>query len=209
MGRPCRTAGAVMTKVTIEIEDVTDKKACKLAIRKLYTTFIDHYGREEADQIWFLQNRDLNAAREKAYWHPRLTLSRALAALPSMEPGDKRLVLEYYAMEKPSKEGLAKELARRNVSLNNETNEWDAAWHLCAAQNKEPPWPLGQRPPAPYGPTGTTSWQTMLQQIKRVFRKHKEACAAIGAAPPELREDELRRAGVWSSAVRAPRRGTK
>jgi hypothetical protein len=107
--------------VSIEIDDIADKKACELAVRKLYTALIDHHGKEEADRLLRLFPRDLNAAREQAYWHPRRTLNRALYVPPYIEPDDERLVLEYYAMEKPSKEGLAKYLARRNVSLNKET----------------------------------------------------------------------------------------
>jgi hypothetical protein len=104
-------------------------------------------------------------------------------------------VLEYYAMAKPSKEGLAKELARRNVSLNKETKEWAALWTKRVREDRKPPWP--SQPPAPYGPNGTTDWGTMLTHIKRVFRKHKEACAAFAVAPPEIREEDLRNTGNW------------
>lgn len=199
-----------MTRITIEIEDIAgkrvctieteniaDKRACQIATSKLYTALIDHYGKDVADLIWFLQVRDMDLTREK---EPH-TLSRALEALPFMENQDKRLVLEYYAMEKPSKTGLAKELAHSNVVFNKRNKELAAERRLWNAQ-KEHPWHLS----VPYGPTGTTSWETMLQQIKRVFRKHKAACAVIGAAPPELRQVELVRV---RHALREPARGTK
>ena len=59
---------------------------------------------------------------------------------------DFRLLSEYYSMTKPNKLKLATELARKNETL-----------------------PRAER----YGPRGTTSPLTMLQQIKRVLRDER------------------------------------
>jgi hypothetical protein len=209
-------------KLSIEIEDITDKKACVLAAGKLFTAFIDHHGYEEAFRL-MMEKRDLNTERARAYWSPRNELGRALSAeQPLMEEDDKRLVLEYFAMKKPSKQGLAKELARKNVLLNKQNKEWIRIYQECWEQYRPPPWP--KQPPPPYGSSGSTSADTILQQIKRVFRDRPAACAAIGAAPADVREEELRKAEVscrmaaMNQALglrtarylrRAARRGTK
>lgn len=111
-------------------------------------------------------------------------------------PHDARMIFEYYAMAKPSKEGLAKELARKNETLHESWREWlplDREWqaHRERVAALPPPRTLREPPPYPpalYGPRGTTDWQTMLQHIKRVFRKYKETCATISELPIEKRE---------------------
>ena len=100
-----------------------------------------------------------------------------------MEDDDLRLVLEYLAMEKPARKG-SQRAARRNVSLNKEMKG--------LVQDRRLPQLKPPRPQAPYGRTGSTDWQTLLTHIKRVFRKHKEACAVLAAAPPDARAKELR-----------------
>jgi hypothetical protein len=171
-----------MTRVSIEIEDIGDRKACVLALRKLFTALEDYYGGKEADNIWRYNNYDPRAP----YWLARFKLNKALSLT---EPDDQRLIFEYYAMAKPSKEGLAKELARRNGPLHDEWREWLSLEDEWLAQRRAPRPP--PRPPAPYGPRGTTDWRTMLQHIKRVFRKHRDACIAVEGAPHDLREEEL------------------
>ena len=119
----------------------------------------------------------------------------------SGSPHDARLILEYYAMAKPSKEGLARELARKNESLREQWREWlplSREWeaHREQVAALPPSRTLPPRPPYPpalYGPRGATDWRAMLQQIKRVFRGYKEACAIISELPTQRRE-ELHRA---------------
>jgi hypothetical protein len=201
-----------MTKVSIAIENIADRKACVVAIRQLFAALEEQYGEKEAERIW-RYNNDLQAPK----WRAREKLSRALAGL---EYGDRRIIFEYYAMAKPSKEGLAKKLASKNGSLHEKWREWLAANREWWSQHGEEyrrqseiielargteHWPpklprlpeFPQRPAAPFGPRGTTEWQTMLQHIKRIFRNHKEACAAIGDATPELRKEELLEVEPW------------
>jgi hypothetical protein len=138
-------------KLTIEIEDIGDERACVAAMKKLLGALREHHGRRRADLLW------------SSYGDPaELKFFRACRHFSYEEL---RLVLEYYAMAKPSKLGLAKELARRNETL---------------------------RPKESYGPNGTTDKDTMHQQIKRVFKRGtKEVLRIIGEAAPELREEGL------------------
>jgi hypothetical protein len=177
-----------MTRVSIEIEDIGDKKACALALRKLFAALEDHYGGKEADNIWRYNNSDPRAP----WWLPQHKFDKALSA-SLIGPDDQRLIFEYYAMAKPSKEGLAKELARRNGSLQVKWREWlllEKDWQ--AKRHASPTMLSPPMPAAPYGPRGATDWQTMLQHIKRVFRKHRDACIAVEGAPLDLREEKLR-----------------
>jgi hypothetical protein len=98
---------------------------------------------------------------------------------------DLRLVLEYCAMDKPSKQGLAKMLAKRNRDL----------------------------PQAEKYARGSTGESALLQQIKRVFRRG--GIEEIAAGPPALRASYLRhcetcaKAGVQSVGWRRPGRRVK
>jgi hypothetical protein len=176
-----------------------------LSHRQLFAALEKHYGEREARSIW-MSNYDLQAPR----WQAREKLDHALRG---MEYADRRLIFEYYAMEEPSKEGLAKALANKNAALHQEWREWKTAQNRWVEENREglrrydelaelyhrtgrrpmalpslPPEP--QRPSGLFGSRGTTDWQTMHHQIKRVFRKYAEACAAVGEAPIEIREEE-------------------
>jgi hypothetical protein len=78
-------------------------------------------------------------------------------------PEDFRLALEFYAMPKPNKEKLAEDLARKNETL-----------------------PKYNR----YGPRGTTSPMTMLQQIKRVLKRKEYR--EVAKLTPAQRVEALR-----------------
>ena len=135
------------TKLTIEIEDIGDERACAAAARRLFDALRERHGRTGAYMLW-------DYGRHAEFEN----------ACESFVPEELRLVLEYYAMTKPSKLGLAKDLAQRNESL-----------------------PPTER----YGPNGSADEDTMHQQIKRVLRRDKGACRIIGKAAAELREEKL------------------
>jgi hypothetical protein len=146
-----------MTKLSIEIDDISDERACVASIGKLFSVLRESHGHQRTDALW------------RSCYDPADPADPAevefLLACRHFILQELRLVLEYYAMAKPSKLGLAKELARRNETL---------------------------RPKESYGPNGTTDEDTMHQQIKRVFRRDKEAFRIIGEATTELREERLR-----------------
>jgi hypothetical protein len=193
-----------MTKVTITIEDMADRKACVIAIRQLFAALEGHHGEREANHIW-----DSNQDHLMPKWQARKKLDHALRGL---EYSDQRLIFEYYGMAKPSKEGLARDLAAKNVSLHEEWHDWLAAWrkwwaqHGAEARRRQEiielargteQWPpnlprlpdFPQRPAALFGPRGATDWRTMHQKIKRVFRAYPDACAGVNEAPIETREE--------------------
>jgi hypothetical protein len=198
-----------VTKISITIEDIADRKACVSAIRRLFTALEEHYGERAAFHIW-ISNQD----RQTPKWRAREKLQHALVGL---ESGDQRLIFEYYAMAKPSKEGLARDLAAKNVPLHEKWREWLVAYREWWVQHGEEyrsqaeiierargtdSWPpklprlpeFPQRPTALFGPRGTTDWRTMHQQIKRVFRMYPDACVAVSEAPIEIRKEELLKA---------------
>jgi hypothetical protein len=177
-----------VTKITIELEDIADKKACAIAIRKLFAALETQHGEREASRMW---NRHGEFDLTSPKWTGRFKLQEALRDLPDLEQHDLRLVLEYFAMSKPSKRGLAKELARRNVGLNEKWRAWVAERRGLEAERADTPWP--NPPSAPYGPKGTTNWKSMQTRIKNIFRDYPETCAVYAAAPPEIRQDELER----------------
>jgi len=151
-----------VTKLTIEIEDAGDESACVVAIQKLYTALADLHGEAKAADIWS-QHLDFRAPRWRAYYEQ---LKKFQDAIRCLAEEDRRLILEYYAMPRPSKRGLAIALARKNESL----------VEVCR-----------------YGPNGTQDPDTMLQQIKRMFRNNKEACRIVGEIDPALRQLALKR----------------
>jgi hypothetical protein len=123
-------------------------------------------------------------------------------------PHEALLIFEYCAF--PSMKGFAKDLARKNKALHgtwreyvSEDRKWKASCGYEVVYNEHGPGfsvrrdrgapPPPPHPPTLYGPRGSTDWRAMLQQIKRVLRKHKEAYAAIKSLSPEER-DELHRA---------------
>jgi hypothetical protein len=196
-------------KLSIDIEDVADKKACVVAVQQLFAALKKHHGESEAVLIW----NDCQTPKGQAW-------EKLTGALSGLEYSDQRLIFEYYAMALPSKEGLAKALATKNVPLNKEWREWLAGhlkWHAQYREDlfrnyvaREEARKSGQQPslrPIPKGPEapataifgsrGTTNWQTMLQQIKRVFRYHSKACAAVGEAPLEIREEVRSEVDAW------------
>jgi hypothetical protein len=98
-------------KLVIEIKDVRDPEACRAAAERLGEAVIEHHGEQNAI-IW------LGSAMFGDHASPRfLAKRRFIDACGSFPPEDLRLVLEYYKMTKPSKEGLARELAKRNETL--------------------------------------------------------------------------------------------
>ena len=169
-----------MKKLAIEIEDIADKNACIRALQKLFVALAQQYGEGDAAVIW---RCNIPFARVRAE-------NKFSTALGHFSPEDQRLVLEYFAMPKPSKTGLVVELARKNEEL-----------------------PTINR----YGPKGTTDQDVMLQQIKRVFRYNKEACRTIGESPIELRQRALRTAEIMSgmraemraAGIRPPRKSLR
>jgi hypothetical protein len=145
-------------KLVIEIEDAGDVRQCVTAMRKLFGAMKDHHGFEEADRVWrFYRDPPLSDQRERA---------RLRAACMSFDDDDLRLILKYYAMPKPNKEKLARDLAKQNDSLPQEERH--------PVKSKEDP------------------AAAILQQIKRAFRFDKEACRIIGEAPEYLRQDKLK-----------------
>jgi hypothetical protein len=171
-------------KLTIEIEDVADKKACMRATRQLYEALEAQYGEKEVRHFW---GPDL----QKPHHLARLELEKAIYGEP-IEYDDLRLIFKYFAMAKPSKERLAKELALKNEYLHAEWKTWSLRFREWQQQTKPdtPRLPPPQSPAAPYGPRGSTNWQTMLKQIKRVLRRYPEACSAVSKAPEKTREEQ-------------------
>jgi hypothetical protein len=147
-----------MTKLLIEIEidDVNDPYQCAEALRGVFAALREHHSHEAFCDI--LTKYALLGMTEDA-WQAMQRFDKACSKYP---PDERRLVLEYCAMDKPSKLGLAKILAQRNQKI----------------------------PPAERYCRGSTSETTMLQQIKRVFKKG--GIDEIAAGSPELRASYLR-----------------
>jgi hypothetical protein len=188
-----------MTKLSIEIADIADQKACMLALRQAFAALEGHYGEKEAENIWRSGRYDLRSPK----WQARFDASEVGARMVGLDFAllssglkydDARLICQYCAMAKPNKEGLARELARRNDTLHEKWREW----------LKELP-PASPMPPAPFGPTGSTSPQTILRHIKRVFQKHQKEYAAIRNAPPEMREEFRQFVEYWCGSQAAMR----
>src|SRR5215471_12769898 len=76
-----------MTKVTIEIEDVGDERACTIAIRKLYSALKERHGEDRARTIW---NRNYHPAYIMAW-------SKLTGSLCKLSEEDQKCLLEYYA----------------------------------------------------------------------------------------------------------------
>jgi hypothetical protein len=160
-----------MMKLTIEINDVKNRRACVEAVERLYEALVEHQGgivgaEHILHEVKYGHGYSAQAAARRKF-------TNACYQLPN---DDLRVVLEYYAMNNPSKRGLAVELAKRNETL-------PAADHYYR----------GSREPG-----------TMLQQIKRAFRDHKDNCAIIGAASPALRHEALRRVAEDCARFRDP-----
>jgi hypothetical protein len=147
-------------KLIIEIADLKDRQACIEATERLYEALVEHQGGIVGAELILSEVKYGHGYSPEAI--SRRKFANACGRLPD---DDLRLVLEYYAMPKPSKQKLADELAKRNGTL-------PAAEH--------------------YG-RGSRDPNTMLQQIKRVFRKYKNECAVIDKTSPALRHEELRR----------------
>lgn len=148
-------------KLTIEIDDLNNRQVCVEAVARLYEALVEYQGGESGAAVIFLE----------AQTEP-FPYKRACMSVPN---DDLRLVLEYYAMAKPSKRGLAVELAKRNKTLPEEQRFY----------------------------RGSQEPDTMLQQIKRVFREYKKECAEIGEAPTVWINDELRHVTRVCIALRA------
>jgi hypothetical protein len=145
-------------KLTIEIEDVGDQRQCIAAIRKLFGAIKDHHGSGAAHDLWFYKN--------EAPPPDSMDRARLRYACMSFDHDDLRLIFEYYAMAKPNKEKLARDLAKKNESL----RELER-YPVKSAED----------------PAGA-----VLQQIKRAFRFDGEACRIIGEAPEYLRQEKLK-----------------
>jgi hypothetical protein len=147
-------------KLTIEIDDLKNERACIEAVERLYEALVEHQGGAVGAEYI------LSYAKYGHGYSPEAISRRKFAnACGRLPDDDLRLVLEYYAMSKPSKRGLAVELAKRNASLPKEQHYY----------------------------RGSQDSETMLTQIKRVFRDHKDDCAVIGEGSPASRHEELRR----------------
>ena len=149
-------------KLTIEIEDIGDRRECIAAVRKLVEAIKERYGSEEASNLLLdaappPDEREQERFRERARFH---------MACKSFDDNDLRLILEYYAMAKPNKEKLARDLAKKNESL--------SEWKRYPVKSKEDP------------------AAAILQQIKRAFRFDQEACRIIGEVPEHLRQQRLK-----------------
>jgi hypothetical protein len=157
-------------KLAIEIDDLKNVYACRLAVERLYEALVGNHGEAEAASMF----SDVGMHG----YSPQAIARREFAnACGRFQDDDLRLVLEYYAMSKPSKRKLAVELAKRNETLPEEQRFY-----------------RGSREPA-----------TMLQQIKRVFREHKNDCALIGKADLALRDQELSKVTKYCIQSRNPR----
>jgi hypothetical protein len=135
-------------KLSVEIEDVRDWHACEKALKLICKT-LRKYHREQ-----FAKNIALCILGEdEDRWRAEKRFGDACSRFRHAEL---RLILEYCAMDKPSKQDLAKMLAQRNQSL-----------------------PRVER----YA-RGSTSEKTMLQQIKRVFKggRYRENCGGFAGA---------------------------
>ena len=174
----------VAKKLTIEIEDIGDRRECIAAVRKLVEAIKERYGSEEAFSLWMdaappPDERERGRFREKARLH---------MACKSFDDNDLRLILEYYAMPKPNKEKLARDLAKKNESL--------PEWKRYPVKSKEDP------------------AAAILQQIKRAFRFDNEACRIIGEVPEHLRQEKLAtleytRRRCWELKLKIPRKHTE
>ena len=145
--------------LVVKIDDVRDRRVCEKALGDVFRALREHHSNEVLSR--FVMNAMLGESDDEAQ-----ALQKFDAACQRFFPfEDLRLVLEYCAMDRPSKQGLAKILARRNEDL----------------------------PDAPKYVRGSTSETTMLQQIKRVLKKGSaEDIATIAAGSPELRAEYLR-----------------
>jgi hypothetical protein len=145
-------------KLIIEIEDIGNKGECVAAIRKLFAAVKDRHGREKALRLWLGDTEGPRPDQRER--------SRLRCACMSFDKDDLRLILEYYAMAKPNKEKLSRDLAKKNESLPEEKR-----YPVKSAEN----------------PAGA-----ILQQIKEALRFDGEACRIIGEAPEYLRQEALK-----------------
>jgi hypothetical protein len=157
-------------KLTIEI-DLKDQYSCTLAVERLYEALVEHHGVVVTEHIL----HDVKYGH--GYTPEAISRRKFLNVCWKLPDDDLRLVLEYYAMAKPSKRGLAVELAKRNETL--------PQWQLYCRGSRIP--------------------STMLQQIRRIFRDNKDDCAVIGEASPVWRDQELRRVTEACALSRNPR----
>jgi hypothetical protein len=144
-------------KLTIEIENIADRRECITAIRELFGALKDGHGPDEAFRLWRYYNEAPPADRRER--------SRLRLACMSFGYDDLRLILEFFAMPKPNKEKLARDLAKKNENL---------------PERERYPVKSAEDPAA-----------AILQQIKRAFRFDREACRIIGEAPEYLRQEKL------------------
>jgi hypothetical protein len=84
--------------LTIEIEDIGDQRECVAAIRKLFDALRERHGATGAGALW-------RHCHDPAEMQASIKFNDACVSFVLHEL---RLVLEYYAMAKPSKLGLAK-----------------------------------------------------------------------------------------------------
>jgi hypothetical protein len=92
-------------KLTIEIENIDNKCECIAAVRKLYAAVKERHGESEARSI-LLNTEDIRSPE----WWTRATFDEACYSFSDQEL---RLLLHYYAMPKPNKEKLARDLAKK------------------------------------------------------------------------------------------------
>lgn len=151
-------------KLAIEIENITNPDACAGALEQLYDAIQEHHGHTVAKQL-FLPGIIGYPSKYPGEERRNRILDNIRRA-----PEDFRLALEFYAMPKPNKEGLAEALAEKNEIL-----------------------PKEER----YGPRGTTSPMTMLKQIKRVLKR--EECREVAKLTPAQQVEALRFAEALSS----------
>ena len=105
-------------------------------------------------------------------WQARQGFNEACYSFSNQEL---RLILEYHAMPKPNKEKLARDLATKNETLpSRERFQVDSAEDPAAA---------------------------ILQQIKRAYRRDKEAWHIIGEAPDDVRQEKLERVMVMCRLI--------
>jgi hypothetical protein len=149
-------------KLTIEIEDIGDRRECIAAVRRLVEAIKERYSLDEARRLWLDAAPPPDERRDQEQFRE---LARLHTACKSFDDNDLRLILEYYAMPKPNKEKLARDLAKKNESL--------PEWKRYPVKSRE-------------GPAAA-----ILQQIKRAFRFDNEACRIIGEAPEHLRQERL------------------
>jgi hypothetical protein len=165
------------SKLVIEIDDIEDQSQCVAAIRKLFGAIKDRHGRTEAERLWRYREAPPPDRRKR---------SRLGFACMSFNGDDLRLILDYYAMPKPNKEKLARDLAKKNETL---------------PERERYPVKSAEDPAA-----------AILQQIKRAFRFDRQACRIIGETPADLRreklaevEETLRRTADLKRHIRLPR----